>query len=168
MREIIRNRAIVQDTYARVTDGAAAPAGADLLVPLDRFLDDPETFLVGEGRLGVELGPDDDFEAVLAYRDRLSLIALRFPKFSDSRGYTTARLLRRAGWEGELRATGDVLPDQVFYLHRCGFDAFDVREDKRLDTALRALDTFSVTYQGAETDLPLYRRRFASGRARAS
>jgi uncharacterized protein (DUF934 family) len=168
MREIIRNREIVSDTFTRLDDGDAVVAGADLLVSRERFLEDPETLLLGEGRLGVEVGTADELEALTPFFDRLAVIAVHFPKFTDGRGYTTARLLRRAGWTGELRATGDVLPDQVQYLYRCGFDAFEVREDKRLDTALRALETFSVTYQGSETDLPLYRRRFArDARARA-
>ena len=168
MREIIRNRKIVADTFIRLGDADPVIAGGDLLVSLERFLEDPETLLMGEGRLGVEIDTAADFDALVPYFDRLASIAVRFPKSTDGRGHTTARLLRRAGWTGELRATGDVLPDWVLSLFRCGFDAFEVRADKRLDTALRALDTFSVTYQGSETDLPLYRQRFArDARARA-
>ncbi len=160
MREIIKNREIVQDGWTHLADEDPIPAGADIVVSLERFLEDPETLLVGEGRLGVRLGPVDEPEALAPYFDRITLIAVDFPKFTDGRGYSTARLLRmRYGWSGELRAIGDVLPDQVFYMQRCGFDSFEVRADKKLDTALAALDTFSVRYQGAEDELPLYRRR---------
>src|SRR5699024_2653247 len=76
------------------------------------------------------------------------LIAIDFPVFTDGRGYSTARLLReRYGYQGEMRAVGDVLIDQLFYLSRCGFDAFSLREDQSIDDALRALKTFSRSYQ---------------------
>lgn len=78
------------------------------------------------------------------------LVAIDFPAFTDGRGYTLARLLReRHGYEGEVRAIGDVLVDQLFYMTRCGFDALALREDQHLDDALRALGAFSVSYQPA-------------------
>lgn len=89
------------------------------------------------------------------------LIAIDFPVFTDGRGYSTARLLReRYGYQGEMRAVGDVLIDQLFYLSRCGFDAFSLREDQSIDDALRALKTFSRSYQpGVDSAEPLFRRR---------
>lgn len=89
------------------------------------------------------------------------LIAIDFPVFTDGRGYSTARLLReRYGYQGEIRAVGDVLIDQLFYLSRCGFDAFSLREDQIVEDALRALKTFSRSYQpGVDSTEPLFRRR---------
>jgi uncharacterized protein (DUF934 family) len=83
-----------------------------------------------------------------------------FPKFADGRGYTIAyRLRKRAGYRGELRAIGDVLRDQLFYMHRAGFDAFAVRADKDIQEALKSLQDFSVTYQGSTDDAqPLFSR----------
>ena len=88
-------------------------------------------------------------------------MVLNFPAFKDGRGFTTARLLReRHGYKGEIRAVGDVGRDQMFYMQRCGFNAFEVRSDRDLEDALRALDDFTVTYQAAaDQPLPLYRRR---------
>ena len=88
-------------------------------------------------------------------------MAVDFPKFTDGRGYTVARRLRtQLGYEGPLRATGDVLPDQVFYLRRCGFDELDLRDDENIEDARSALSTFSVVYQGDASDpRPLWRRR---------
>ena len=95
--------------------------------------------------------------------DRLALIAVDFPKFSDGRGYSIARLLReRYGFEGELRAIGDVLRDQLYYLRQCGFNAFAVRADRDVEAALRGLADFSDGYQASvATPLPLFRRRLA-------
>jgi uncharacterized protein (DUF934 family) len=89
------------------------------------------------------------------------LIAVNFPQFTDGRGYSIARLLReRYSWRGELRAIGDVLRDQLFYLARCGFDAFMLREGQDAQAALAAFNDFSEGYQASvERPQPLFRRR---------
>ncbi len=91
------------------------------------------------------------------------MIAIEFPIYRDGRGYSQARILRdRYSYEGELRAVGDVLKDQMFYLHRVGFNAFEVRADRSIEDALKSLKDFSVTYQPAvDNPLPL-RRRFGA------
>ena len=91
----------------------------------------------------------------------LSWSPVNFPQFTDGRGYSIARLLReRYGWRGELRAIGDVLRDQLFYLSRCGFDAFALRDDQDPHAALTAFDDFSEAYQASvERPQPLFRRR---------
>jgi uncharacterized protein (DUF934 family) len=79
----------------------------------------------------VWLGPDDDVAPLLPWLATLPLIAIRFPVFTDGRGYSLARLLRgRHGYAGELRAVGDVLRDQLYFLQRCGFDSFALRADQ--------------------------------------
>ena len=93
---------------------------------------------------------DDDPAALVEDFEQLAAIALDFPKFADGRCYSHARLLReRHGWTGELRAHGDILRDQVFFLWRCGIDVLEVREDKSAQDALEAFKEFSVTYQPA-------------------
>ncbi|MFD2189978.1 DUF934 domain-containing protein [Pistricoccus aurantiacus] len=89
------------------------------------------------------------------------VIAIDFPAFTDGRGYTLARQLReRYGYRGEIRAVGDVLIDQLFYMHRCGFDAFLLREDQVVEDALNAQHTFSLSYQiSIDTPEPLFLRR---------
>ena len=92
---------------------------------------------------------------------KLALLTVDFPKFTDGRGYSIARLLRdRLKYKGELRAVGHgVLTDQLFYMARVGFNAFELVEGKSVDHALAALDSFSVTYQAAaDDDRPLFRR----------
>ncbi|WP_367185190.1 DUF934 domain-containing protein [Halomonas alkalicola] len=89
------------------------------------------------------------------------LIAVDFPKFTDGRGYSLARLLReRHGFGGEIRAVGDVLVDQLYFMTRCGFDGLSLREDQWLEDAQRALGAFSRAYQPAvDQPEPLFRRR---------
>ena len=89
------------------------------------------------------------------------MVAIAFPVFTDGRGYSLARLVReRLGFRGELRAVGDVQRDQIFYLLRCGFDAFALGAGKQLDEALGAFEDFTEAYQaGADQPIPLYRRR---------
>lgn len=72
----------------------------------------------------VRLEPSDDARDLLPHLERLQLIEVNFPVFGDGRGYSAARILREAGYQGELRAVGDVLVDQLAFLRRCGFDAF--------------------------------------------
>jgi uncharacterized protein (DUF934 family) len=93
--------------------------------------------------------------------NEVPLIAVNFPRFVDGRGYSIGRLLReRFGYEGDMRAIGDVLLDQLQFMKRCGFSTFVLRADKDSSEAARYLDFFSQTYQAAwDTDLPLFRRR---------
>ena len=101
---------------------------------------------------------DDTLAESLA---KAPLVAIDFPAFTDGRGYSLARLLReRYGYQGEVRAIGDVLIDQLYYMSRCGFDALALRDDQQLDDALRALGAFSVSYQpGVDVKEALFERR---------
>lgn len=90
-----------------------------------------------------------DIESLAADLPRLSLIALQFPKWTDGRAYTQARLLRtRLKFGGEIRATGEVLVDMLPLLQRTGFDAVVLRADQSLESAQRALRFFAAHYQG--------------------
>ncbi len=90
-------------------------------------------------------------------------ISINFPKFADGRGYSAARLLReRFAYKGELRATGDVLIDQLYFMKRCGFDTFALRDDQIVEDAIAAFSTFTVNYQNDTNDQqPLFRRRLS-------
>ena len=112
---------------------------------------------------GVWLDSSEGPEALVGDLDALSIIAVNFPKFADGRSYSTAHLLReRYGYRGEIRAIGDVLHDQLFFMKRCGIDAYAVRADKDIEAALAGLSTFSDAYQAAvDQPQPLFRRRAA-------
>jgi phosphoadenosine phosphosulfate reductase len=125
---IWRNGAFEADEWVRHVPSADLPSGgAPLLAPLAAFLAEPDTFVGYNGPLGVEVGAGEAVEPLEPFLPRLALIALAFPKFSDGRNYSAARLLReRFGYSGELRATGDVLADQIPLMRRCGILSFEV------------------------------------------
>lgn len=135
------------------------PAG-DLILPLAAWLAGTPC-----RKGGVWLGPDDDPQRLVGRLDELSLIAIDFPSFRDGRGYSLAYLLRsRLDWQGELRAVGDVLRDQLAHMRQCGFDAFAVREDKSVEDALKGLAGLSVLYGRSVIEpRPLFRRRASGG-----
>ena len=125
------------------------PRGADLIVPLALWRLRRDDLLHHAGGVGVWLDAGDDPEAIAPDLHRLNLVAVNFPKFSDGRGFSTARLLReRYGFGGELRAIGDVGRDQLAFLERCGFDAFQLRDGVDARRALASFDEVSVEYQG--------------------
>lgn len=110
---------------------------------------------------GILFKAEDKFDALLDALPCIPLIAIDFPSFRDGRGYSQAYLLRaRHGWEGELRAVGDVLRDQLSHMRQCGFTSFAVRPDKSASDALKGLTGISVLYgRSAIEPKPLYRRR---------
>jgi uncharacterized protein (DUF934 family) len=119
------------DTWARLdAESDALSQGEALLVSLASFLTDTDRFLGHNGPLGVEVQAGEDVGALEPYLWKLSLIALAFPSFSDGRSYSAARLLReRMRFQGELRAVGDVLSDQIPLMRRCGITSFAVRHE---------------------------------------
>lgn len=118
----------------------------------------------------VSLANTDPVEDLAPHLGRLRLIILDFPRFSDGRAYSQARLLRgRLGYRGELRATGGVLQDQVAFMLRCGFDSFESEQPGFGEALAKARSLFSVVYQPAEDDqVPAALRRLAHGTAAAS
>lgn len=125
------------------------PAGeGDIIVSEERWGREREQLLSREGRVGVCLGPDAAPDELAADLPSIDLIAVEFPKFTDGRGYSIARLLRdRLGFKGELRAVGDVLPDQVLFMQRCGFDSMQLADGRDPAVALAALEEIRVRYQ---------------------
>jgi uncharacterized protein (DUF934 family) len=142
----------------------ADPPAGSIVVPLAAWLEKRETWLA-RGDVGVRLDPADDPWALAQDIAALPLIAIHYPKFTDGRGHSTAVLLRsRLGFEGELRAFGDVGRDQLFQLKRCGFDAFNLAPHRDAEAALPGLADFSQRYQASIDDPePLFRKRLAEG-----
>ncbi len=162
MSEIILRDRVVADTWQihrpEAGTSPAVPAG-HVLVPLAIWLGQADV-IASRSDVGVWIAPHEDPATLRDSLDRLPVVAVDFPKFTDGRGYSIGHLLRtRYGYRGELRAIGDVLPDQLDYLRRVGFDAYAVRADKDIRDALRLLTTFSEPYQNSwEPPLPAFRR----------
>ena len=164
--KIIRKREIVEDDFVHVPDGVELPEGEGHkpIITLARYSaiahSERDALLARFPHLGVRMG-SDKLPSDIPELARLALIAIEFPRFTDGRGYSIARQLRdRNKFTGELRAVGWVLRDQLFYMERCGFDAFELKPGKPLESALEAFGELTVTYQAAADDpRPLYRRR---------
>jgi uncharacterized protein (DUF934 family) len=163
---IIKGRDVVADDWQvlRLDEGQApetveVPQGK-IIVPVQVWLAQREQ-LVQRPQIGIWFAPDELAHTVKDDLDRFAVVAVDFPKFTDGRGYSIAYNLRkRLGYRGELRAIGDVLRDQLFQMHRCGFDAYATRQDRNIHDALKGLTVFSATYQASVDDpLPLFRRQ---------
>jgi len=165
MSQLIKQRVIADDrwTLVRAADALAdLPDGVPVIVPLRLWIE-RRAALIARGEVGVWLAPADDPAVLAPDVQRLPVIAVDFPQFTDGRGYSHARLLRdRHGFAGELRAVGDVQRDQLYYLSQCGFDAFVVRDGKDAHDALRGLDDFTDGYQLTQRRTPWFRRRAAN------
>lgn len=155
---------IVQDEWTllpatETPETAQVPEGK-VIMPLNVWLAQRDSLAQRE-QLGVWLDSHEEPEALGEDAARFAVIAVNFPKFTDGRGYSIARLLReRYGFCNELRAIGDVLLDPLYYMKRCGFDAFVLREDKDISKAGQCLTIFSEVYQAAvDQTAPLFRRR---------
>ena len=119
-----------------------------------------DAFLSQSNATAVRLEPDEDARALIPHLDRLALIEVAFPKFRDGRGYSSARILREAGYTGELRAPGDVLVDQIAYMKRCGFDTFAPEKSLNPADVEAALTRWPEHYQGAaDGAVPIWKLR---------
>lgn len=128
---------------------------AHAAVTVDAFLDQSNA-------AAVRVEPGDDARELIPHLERLDLVEVNFPSFGDGRGYSSARILREAGYDGELRAVGDVLVDQLAYMRRCGFDAFDPDAPLDAEDVEAAFARWPEVYQSAADDrTPIWSKRHA-------
>src|SRR2546427_13076983 len=145
---LVKDGKIAADLFVHVPDGAELPGDGPILVPAGAFSQDPQALLARAGKLGVIWPNNRDIDDLVPYLDRLAAIALVFPSFRDGRAYSQARLLReRYAFEGELRATGQVLRDQFVFMLRAGFDAFEVKKESDAEGFTATAKPYSVFYQ---------------------
>lgn len=160
---LIKNGRISDEDWAFVEDDAPIGDG-QVSVTLARFKAERETLLGRNVPLGVRLSPGDDPHDLTEDLDRLSLIEVSFPKYVDGRGYSQAQLLRRRlGYEGELRAVGDVLRDQALLMVRSGFDAVAVTNTDQAGFEA-AVAEYKFAYQtDAQSTKTVFQRRHEKG-----
>ena len=129
-KRLWRGSGFVADEW-RTVEAPEEIGEGDLIVPLDLLQQCGEALLSRpSGRSGVRLEAGEDITAIEPWLDRLSLVALAFPAFTDGRAYSKAvRLRQQCGFQGEIRAVGDVLLDQLAFMRRCGFDALEINHD---------------------------------------
>jgi uncharacterized protein (DUF934 family) len=159
MRRLIKQREIVTDEW-RYADEDPLGRERALILPFARWKEERERWWLWDGKLGVRVGPTDPVAALEHDFLRVALVAIEFGGLAEGRGYSQAQLLRkRYKFTGELRAVGKIQRDQLFYMARCGFDAFELPDDADLDVALTAFKDFTVAYQGSsDAGLSLQRR----------
>ncbi len=159
MTKLVKDGRLQADEWKLLGKGEEFPQraienGEKLLLPLALWAENASS-LTGNPDVGVWLDSDDSVDRLGEFCGSLRIIAINFPSFADGRGYSLARQLRdKLGYEGELRAIGDVLRDQAFFYQRVGFSSFKPREDRPAEGAIEALRDFSVVYQAAADDRP--------------
>ena len=145
---LVKQGRITTDPFVYVVGGAELPDDGAILVSAARFLENPEAVLKHAGKVGVIWPNNRDLDDLVPYLGRLAAVALVFPSFRDGRAYSQARLLReRHGYDGEMRATGQVLRDQFVFMSRAGFDTFEVKKDADADAFAETMKRYSVFYQ---------------------
>ena len=157
-RRLLRDRQIVVDDWRYAAEAAELPRedSAAVILSFDQWRTERDSWIARGIRLGVVLLPAHPVESLAADLPQLSLIAAHFLGPSEGRGYTQARLLReRYGFAQELRATGYVRTDQLFFMARCGFNSFEMAEAD-LAPGAKSFSTFSSAYQPSnDSGLPL-------------
>ena len=136
----------------------------DLRFRTDEQLEQPavtlDAFLDQSNATAVRLEPDEDARLLIPHLERLSLVEVAFPKFRDGRGYSAGRILREAGYTGELRAQGDVLADQIPFMRRCGFDSFAPESPVNEEVVAANLARYDHVYQAAaDGAVPVWKLR---------
>ena len=144
---LLKNNAFVPDDFVDVTDADVLPDGGKLIISFGRLQRDWNVIAAHPATFGVRLINSDKVESLRPYLAKLALVVLVFPAFSDGRSYSIARALRLDGYRGELRAEGDVLPDQLQFMKQVGFDSFVVTDRFSLPVWQTASHQMSLAYQ---------------------
>ncbi|MCB1597823.1 MAG: DUF934 domain-containing protein [Gammaproteobacteria bacterium] len=157
MMTLVRNGQFVEDIYTDARDLEPVPVDRPVIVSLAQWQHNRDALLAGGQPLGIRLQSDQPPALVASELQHFAVVALEFPKFRDGRAYTHARMLReRHAFAGELRAVGDVLQEQLNYMQRCGFDAFEIS----------AADPLAA-WQAIENDHTVWYQATGDGRPRA-
>ncbi|MBK8837964.1 MAG: DUF934 domain-containing protein [Hyphomonadaceae bacterium] len=147
---LLKDGKIVDDVWAFVEDGHELSPGGCIIVSLGRFLSEHDQLLARNRSIGVRLAVSDNPELLAPFLDQLHLVELQFPKYTDGRAFSQSQLLRRRfGYKGEIRATGQVLRDQLRLMIRSGFDAMVIDEADAEAVFDFSAHEFSEFYQAA-------------------
>jgi uncharacterized protein (DUF934 family) len=144
---LLKRNVFINDEWVHLDDAAFLPSSGAVTVSFDRLEKEWDTLAHFTGPLGVRLVNTEKAQNLAPYIAQLALIVLPFPAFSDGRSYSIARQLRLDGYRGELRATGNVLPDQVQFMHQVGIDAYEVTDRFSLADWQNASKQMSLAYQ---------------------
>lgn len=159
MTNLIIDGQLADNSFTHIADDTAIPASGDISVGWNRWLDEADSLFDHNGTVAPRLNGSDDVLIAVDLIKYLPAVFLEFPAFADGRCYSYATQLRRAGYTGQIRAIGNVLRDQMFYMQRVGINAFEVDSGRDAEAAIESLKDFSQTYQSAsDNPQPIYRR----------
>ncbi len=144
---LLKKNTFIADEWMHLSDTDELPASGSVTVSFERLEKEWDSLARFTGQLGTRLANTDKAQNLSPYAAQLALIILPFPAFNDGRAYSIARQLRLDGYRGELRATGNILPDQVQFMHQVGIDAYDVTDRFSLEDWQRASRQMSLAYQ---------------------
>ena len=161
MAQLLKDYQVVEEHWTIVDEQAESLPCGNILLSVSQRQQFASQLKQQDGKVGIWLDGNAKIEEIVESLLDLPLIAIKFPTFSDGRGFSLARLLReRYQYTGELRAIGGIIRDQLYLLRRCGFNAFQFAEGVDLSEAAKSLDDFSEAYQVAtDQTIPLFRRR---------
>jgi len=147
--KIIKDKQIIEDSWRHIADDEEIGSG-DITVSLSRWNSEKDTLVNHSGNIGVRIAPADNVGDIADDLNRITLIAVELPAFTDGRAFSHARLLRsRYGYKGEIRAVGKYMADQAFYLQRVGVNAFELEDTAEYPTVISTLNDFTVKYQAS-------------------
>lgn len=146
---IIKEKKIEEDSWLFIADDEALPEGRDVIVSLHRMKElGNNRKLPQSGRLGVVLENTENALELKKWLDQIDLVQLSFPAFTDGRAYSQSRILRtQLEYDGDIRATGDVLMDQAHSMERCGFSSFEISDTVSLEDWKRVTASLDYSYQ---------------------
>ena len=167
---LLKRREFVADSWIILDDDEATPEDGDIAVSFARLVSEFKTLMLHNGRLGAVFGNDQCAQDLAPYLQRLDLVILDFPAFTDGRAYSQARELRQYySFRGELRASGNLLPDQLGFMQQVGFDAFAIENERfSLEDWTKAAASISLSYQrhlAGRGQTPILTARQADDRA---
>jgi uncharacterized protein (DUF934 family) len=161
---LLRRDRIVDDPWTVIDDESPIPDSTPVVVSCDRWLAERDALVRRNGPLGILLRSDRSPDLIADDLDRFALVCLDFPRFTDGRAYSYARILRaRYDYAGELRAVGAVLRDQLMFMRRCGFDSFRIPDNADIDGWIAAFNDFTVRYQPSVDRRPTVLQLRANG-----
>ena len=150
--QIIKDKQLIEDNWDFIADDTPITTG-NISISIDRWQTEKQALMNRDGLLGVRLNSETDITEIIADLANFQLIEVNFPAFTDGRAFTQAKLLRsRYDYQGEIRAVGHFMRDQVYYLGQVGVNAFNPTDWQDLSGAIKSLDDFSVSYQTLSLD----------------
>ncbi len=147
--QILKNQQLTENTWKFLPDDAELPdEPIDITVSLKRWIQDQEILKKYPGKLGIRLNPDDSIDSLPSSLKKVPLIEINFPTFTDGRGFSIAQILRtQFNYESEIRAVGEFMLDQIYYLSRVGVNSFALENQENLPDAITMFNEFSDSYQ---------------------